>query len=322
MYEGVLNIYKERGMTSHDVVARLRGILKMKRIGHTGTLDPDAEGVLVVCLGQATKLCEMITREGKTYRAVLLLGVETDTQDTAGRVTARFPVTVNEAGVREAVESFAGDYDQVPPMYSALKVNGKKLYQLARQNITVERQPRRVRIFRIRVESVDLPRAEITVDCSKGTYIRTLCHDIGERLGCGGCMEKLVRVRSGRFFAEDSLTLSRVAELEEAGELQEHILPVEQALAEYPRAYAVLEADRLLHNGNPLLSGQIRFAGEGSGGESVPDRNGGDGPGTPDAASLIRLCDSGGRFLGLYGYEPEKGRWVPRKMFLPDSLSR
>ena len=144
--DGLINVYKERGFTSHDVVAKLRGILKQKKIGHTGTLDPEAEGVLPVCLGKATKVCELLTDKDKTYQAVLLLGMETDTQDTTGTVTARAPVTASEEDVREAVQSFTGSYDQIPPMYSALKINGKKLHDLARAGKEVERKARTVQI--------------------------------------------------------------------------------------------------------------------------------------------------------------------------------
>ena len=185
MKNGVLNVSKEKGYTSHDVVAKLRGITHQKKIGHTGTLDPDATGVLPVCLGKATKVCELLTDKDKTYQAVLLLGMETDTQDTTGTVTARAPVTASEEDVREAVQSFTGSYDQIPPMYSALKINGKKLYDLARAGKEVERKARMVQIHEIRIEEIALPRVTMTVTCSKGTYIRTLCYDIGRKLGCG-----------------------------------------------------------------------------------------------------------------------------------------
>ncbi len=259
MYEGVLNVYKERGFTSHDVVAKLRGILKMKKIGHTGTLDPDAEGVLPVCLGQATRLCGMLTDEEKTYRAVMLLGVETDTQDTSGRVVRRVDVSVPPRQVEEAVLGFVGPYAQVPPMYSALKVNGRKLCELARQGRTVERPARPVTIYGIDIESVDLPRVTMTVRCSKGTYIRTLCHDIGQKLGCGACMESLLRVRVGRFGAEESLRLSQIEELRDGGGLERHIVPVEEMFSAYPRAYAAPEADKPARNGNPLRLAQVRL---------------------------------------------------------------
>ena len=189
--DGIINVYKEKGYTSHDVVAKMRGILRMKKIGHTGTLDPEAEGVLPVCLGKGTRLCDMLTDKTKSYRAVLLLGKETDTQDTTGTVLAENPeaaASVTEEQVRQAILSFLGIYMQVPPMYSALKVNGKKLYELARAGKEIERQARPVEILDIQIEKIDLPRVTFHVSCSKGTYIRTLCYDIGRKLGCGGCM--------------------------------------------------------------------------------------------------------------------------------------
>ena len=188
MINGIVNVYKEKGYTSFDVVAKLRGILKTRKIGHTGTLDPDAEGVLPVCLGKATKVCDLLTDKNKEYEAVMLLGKVTDTQDITGTVLREAPVAVTEDEVREAVMGFVGDYMQIPPMYSALKVNGKKLCDLARQGVTVERAPRLVQILSTEILSVDLPRVHMRVECSKGTYIRTLCQDIGEKLGCGACM--------------------------------------------------------------------------------------------------------------------------------------
>ena len=183
MINGIINIYKEAGFTSHDVVAKLRGIVKQKKIGHTGTLDPDAVGVLPVCFGNATKLCDMLTDKSKEYEACLLLGLETDTQDISGTVLAEHEVKVSEQEVLEAIKSFEGVYEQIPPMYSALKVNGKKLYELARQGKEVERQPRKVEISYIRILSCELPEVRFVVGCSKGTYIRTLCDDIGKKLG-------------------------------------------------------------------------------------------------------------------------------------------
>ena len=188
MINGILNIYKEKGYTSHDVVARLRRIAGQKKIGHTGTLDPDAEGVLPVCLGRATKVCDMLTDRDKTYEAVLLLGRTTDTQDISGTVLSECSTEdLEPEKVEECILGFAGEYDQIPPMYSALKVNGRKLYELAREGKTVERKSRRVVIRSIRILEMELPRVRMEVTCSKGTYIRTLCQDIGERLGTGGC---------------------------------------------------------------------------------------------------------------------------------------
>ena len=197
MINGIVNIYKEKGYTSHDVVAVLRKVVGQKKIGHTGTLDPDATGVLPVCLGRATKVCELLTDHDKTYEALLLLGKTTDTQDISGEVLEeRDPGDLTEEEVRSCIESFIGEYDQIPPMYSALKVNGKKLYELAREGKTVERKSRKVQIHGIRILEMNLPHVRMEVDCSKGTYIRTLCHDIGEKLQVGGCMEELERTKS------------------------------------------------------------------------------------------------------------------------------
>ena len=194
MYNGIINVYKEKGYTSFDVVARMRGICGQKKIGHTGTLDPDAEGVLPVCLGKATKVCDMLTDSDKVYRAVMQLGIETDTQDLTGTVLSACEVPVlTETEIRDVIRTFQGEIMQVPPMYSALKVNGKKLCDLARAGVTVERKARPVTIYEIRIERVELPEIELTVSCSKGTYIRTLCHDIGQKFGCGAAMKSLLR---------------------------------------------------------------------------------------------------------------------------------
>lgn len=181
MYHGIINIYKEAGYTSHDVVARLRRILGQKKIGHTGTLDPDAVGVLPVCLGVGTRLCDMLTEENKEYVAELRFGVTTDTQDMSGTVLSRQAVTITEKQAAEIADSFLGDYEQVPPMYSALKVNGRKLYELAREGLEVERKARCVRIEELEILHMELPVIRLRVVCSKGTYIRTLCDDIGDR---------------------------------------------------------------------------------------------------------------------------------------------
>ena len=211
MIHGVVNIYKEKGFTSHDVVAKLRGIVKQKKIGHTGTLDPDAEGVLPVCFGKATKLCDMLTDKDKTYETVLLLGKTTDTQDISGEVLKEGDTQqITEEMLRNAILSFVGEYAQIPPMYSALKVNGKKLYELAREGKEVERKARPVTIYHIQIKEIQMPRVRMEVRCSKGTYIRTLCHDIGETLGCGGCMEELLRTQVERFEIKDSICLSEV----------------------------------------------------------------------------------------------------------------
>lgn len=228
MIHGIINVYKEKGFTSHDVVAKLRGITGQRKIGHTGTLDPDAEGVLPVCLGRGTKVCGLLTEKNKEYEAVLLLGIETDTQDITGSVLHnRSTEGLTESRVREAIRSFEGDYDQIPPMYSALKVGGKKLCDLAREGKTVERKSRRIRIFEIEILELSIPRVRIRVSCSKGTYIRTLCHDIGQKLSCGGCMEELIRTKSGQFELGEAYTLKQIEAFRDAGTLDEIVLPVE-----------------------------------------------------------------------------------------------
>jgi len=298
MLNGVLNIYKEKGFTSHDVVAKMRGILRQKKIGHTGTLDPDAEGVLPVCLGQATRLCDMLTDHSKTYQAVMLLGVETDTQDTSGQVLVEKKVTCSEEQVREAIMSFVGPYDQIPPMFSALKVDGKRLYDLARQGKIVERKARPVTIHDITIDHVELPRVTMTVHCSKGTYIRTLCHDIGQQLGCGGCMEKLLRTQVERFLLKDSITLAQLEQIRDAGEVEQHLISVEEMFSGLPEAEAKPESDGLVHNGNPVKPSGLMLE------KPVED------------GRQYRLYDSSHQFLGIYEYNQEKGWLKPQKMFL------
>ena len=219
MYHGMINVYKEKGFTSHDVVAKLRGICKQKKIGHTGTLDPDAVGVLPVCLGCATRLCDMLTEKDKEYVAVLRLGVTTDTQDITGKVLAEKEVTESVEKVREVISSFEGEQLQIPPMYSALKVNGKKLYELAREGKEIERKARPIVVHEIEILSENMPEFTIRIKCSKGTYIRTICHDIGQKLSCGGAMVSLKRTKVGNFGIEDSYTLSRIEDMAKEGRL-------------------------------------------------------------------------------------------------------
>ena len=298
MISGIINVYKEKGFTSHDVVAKMRGILRQKKIGHTGTLDPDAEGVLPVCLGAGTKLCDMLTDTGKTYRAVLLLGQTTDTQDTSGTVLSTAPVNCSVEQVKEAVMSFLGEYDQIPPMYSALKVQGKKLYELARAGVEVERAARRVLIHNIEIEKIELPEVTFTVSCSKGTYIRTLCYDIGEKLGCGGCMKSLMRIQVGSFNIEDSLKLSEIEMLRDEERLAEYIVPVDQMFPELLQTHVLPEFDKLIKNGNPMKSKQLK---------EMPD---------PSVHERIRVYDCQGTFCGIFQWDSRKKYFMPEKMFL------
>lgn len=211
--DGIINVYKEAGFTSHDVVAKLRGILGQKKIGHTGTLDPMATGVLPVCCGKATKVCELLADRDKTYQAVCQLGIVTDTQDMTGTVLEENSArNITEEEVKAAVSSFLGESMQIPPMYSALKVNGKKLYELAREGKTVEREARPITISKIDILRMNLEEQvfSLEVTCSKGTYIRTLCHDIGQKLGVGAALQNLVRTRVGNFMIGNALTMEEI----------------------------------------------------------------------------------------------------------------
>ena len=293
MINGIVNIYKEKGYTSHDVVAVLRKVVGQKKIGHTGTLDPDATGVLPVCLGRATKVCELLTDHDKTYEALLLLGKMTDTQDISGEVLEE-----RDPGDLTCIESFIGEYDQIPPMYSALKVNGKKLYELAREGKTVERKSRKVQIHGIRILEMNLPHVRMEVDCSKGTYIRTLCHDIGEKLQVGGCMEELERTKVGRFLKEDAVTLDEVRQKMEQGEGAELFTPLDQIFAELP-AVTVTDAKAWMsYNGNDLPERFLLEKEEWTDGQEV------------------RVYDSRKNFIGLYQYRAPKKLFHIKKMFL------
>ena len=257
MYNGIINIYKEAGFTSHDVVAKLRGILKQKKIGHTGTLDPEAVGVLPVCLGKGTKVCDLLTDKDKVYETVMCLGVVTDTQDMTGEVLERHEVNVTREQLEAVLDQFRGEYDQIPPMFSALKVNGKKLYELAREGIEVERKARRVQIHEIRILEMNLPRVRMEVSCSKGTYIRTLCHDIGQLLGTGGCMEELLRTKVDRFDIKDSIRLDEVREHRENGTLMDHIISVDEMFPSYKKIYLTSNAAIAVRHGNVFRAKDI-----------------------------------------------------------------
>ncbi|MDO4967028.1 MAG: tRNA pseudouridine(55) synthase TruB [Lachnospiraceae bacterium] len=296
MYSGIINIYKEKGFTSHDVVAKLRGITKQKKIGHTGTLDPDAEGVLPVCFGNATKLCDIITDKSKEYKAVLLLGQETDTQDTSGEIINSDDSWKNlsEANVKDAINSFIGTYDQIPPMYSAIKINGKKLYELARAGEVVERKPRQVTIDKIEINEINLPYVTMTVGCSKGTYIRTLCHDIGEKLKCHGCMDSLLRTRVGKFLVEDSIKLSEVEDLVKNGEFEDKLIPPDK-MFDYEVIHIKEEASKLIYNGNKFVLDHV----------SEMDAK---------KTRYYRVYDHNDTFVGIY--ERKGYVFSPYKMFL------
>ena len=299
MLHGIIVVKKEKGFTSFDVVAKLRGICGQKKIGHTGTLDPDAEGVLPVCLGNGTKVCDMLTDSDKEYEAVMLLGVETDTQDTTGTVLEeKSTENLTEEMVLETIKSFVGPQKQIPPMYSALKVDGKKLCDLARAGVTVERKARDITIYDIEVISVELPRVTMRVKCSKGTYIRTICHDIGQKLSCGAAMEHLTRTRAAGYTLDQALTLAQIQQLKDENKLMEIVQPIDEVFAAYPALYVTERAHRMLMNGNGLIPQDFI--------NIQPEYY----------ESLVRVYDKDGVFSAIYKYHKDKELFKPEKMFL------
>ena len=305
MYDGMINVYKEAGYTSHDVVAKLRGILHQKKIGHTGTLDPDARGVLPFCLGKGTKLCDMITDHDKTYIAGIRFGLETDTQDLSGQVIGRSDRVITKDMLEEALPRFTGEIDQIPPMYSAIKVDGRKLYDLAREGKVIERKARRITIYRIRLLSSDFPEATIEVRCSKGTYIRTLCHDLGQVLGCGAVRSSLLRTQVGQFGLDSAMKLSEIQALSDESEeaVTEHVISLEDMLSQYPKIRTVdAEGDKLLLNGNPLSKQYVT-------GYDAPALKAEDG-------QWYRVYTTDGQLVGVYTYVKAMHRFKNIKMFL------
>lgn len=314
MFDGILNVYKEAGYTSFDVVAKLRGILKQKKIGHTGTLDPMAEGVLVVCLGKATKLVDMLIEGDKHYKASFILGYQTDTEDTTGKVIAATDMSVNEDDIIRCINSFVGRYDQIPPMYSAIKVNGKKLYEYAREGVMLELEPRPVEIFdidnilvkRFKGEHFNLNESfgdclkkdiicvTMDVHCSKGTYIRSLCRDIGIKLGCLATMSALIRTVAHGNCVENSLKLEQIEKLCGDGSICEHILPLDVVLQEYESVHIKEQFNAYLQNGNKLKEAFFK--------ESNIDKK-----------HPVRVY-YGDTIKALYTYEA--GMYKPWKMFL------
>ncbi|MEW9093892.1 MAG: tRNA pseudouridine(55) synthase TruB [Clostridiaceae bacterium] len=242
---GVLNIFKPSGITSFDVVRMVKKAANTKKVGHTGTLDPLASGVLPICLGNATKIVDYIMNESKIYKATLKLGVVTDTYDKEGKILKEETINLESKIVEECIKSFQGSIEQVPPMYSALKVNGKRLYQLAREGIEVERKARKINIYSIDILNVDLPYVTFQVHCSKGTYIRSLCYDIGEKLGVGASMWALERVKTGIFNIKDSLHIDNL----NSENINEYLVPIDEALSKYESITIEEVYEKLLVNG-------------------------------------------------------------------------
>ena len=305
--DGIINVYKERGFTSHDVVAKLRGILHYKKIGHTGTLDPEAVGVLPVCVGKATKVCELLTDKDKTYRAGVKLGVVTDTYDLTGEVLSREEASVTEEELLSILREFTGNLEQVPPMYSAVKVNGKRLYELARQGKEIERKARPVFVYECRLLQFHEKEQEfeIEVTCSKGTYIRSLCHDIGQRLGCGAAMKSLIRTRvgmrdfeEGDFRIEDALTLAQIEENVREGRL-EMLRPIDSVFLAYPACRVREEAMKFLENGGLIAPEFLDW--------QEKDRTAQEGN--------VRMYGAGDEFYAIYRFDRDSKKYRIVKMF-------
>lgn len=297
---GVFVVDKDAGWTSFDVVAKMRGICHMKKIGHTGTLDPMATGVLPVCVGKATKIVSLLTDDTKTYRAGIRLGYESDTQDVTGEMkrtaSEEAVAAVTTDDLRVAAAAFTGGYEQVPPMYSAKHHEGKRLYELAREGQQVDRAPVPVSIEAIDIASLEAGEAVITVTCGKGTYIRTLIEDIGRKLGCGAVMSSLRRIRSGRFEESGARTIAQLQELADQDRLEEALIPVDQVFDSYPRVVIGDPYEKAALNGNPLPA-------EAVGQEAAAGR-------------MTRIYTADDTFVGLFAADSERGLWRPQIMFI------
>ncbi|GFN31847.1 tRNA pseudouridine(55) synthase TruB [Paenibacillus xylaniclasticus] len=300
--EGIIAVWKPAGWTSHDVVAKVRGITRERRIGHAGTLDPQVTGVLPLCIGRATRVVEYLQERPKAYEAVLQLGIATDTEDMTGNVIEEADsVTVTKEQVAAVLASFVGEIEQVPPMFSAVKIDGKRLYELAREGVTVERKARKVTIYEIGLLDFEQddhrPTLRFEVQCSKGTYIRTLCVDIGKKLGVPAAMAELTRTVSGGFTREDCLTIEQIAQLQQDGHLQSRIMSVDRALLHMPEAIATGRAAEMALQGRKISAERL------SGAKSLL-------PHQP-----VRLYDSNRRFLGIFEWNDEQRLLSPVKVF-------
>ncbi len=295
LLSGILNVDKPRGMTSHDVVDAVRRLAGQRRVGHAGTLDPMATGVLLVCLGQATRVAEYLMASPKRYRATIVLGVATDTFDAEGKIVSEGGRTdFDREEIEAALGSFTGRIEQVPPMYSALKREGQALYRLARQGQVVERSPRPVEISEILVLDWTPPELIIEVACSPGTYVRSLAHDLGQRLGSGAHLAALVRLRSGRFTLEEAVSLERLAEAFRCGEEEKYLIPMDEALLDWPAVIVSAEQARRIAQGQGIRLNA-----------PLPVEDG----------TLCRGYGPDGEFLAIMVYDARACEWRPHKVF-------
>jgi len=293
--DGILNLDKPKGKTSFDVVAIVRRLSGERRVGHAGTLDPEATGVLPVCLGQATRLIEFLADTTKIYRAEIELGIATDTYDAAGKVTRRGDTSsLSGEQVEAAVSSFSGSVEQIPPMYSAVKHQGVPLYRLARAGVEISRKARRVELYRLEIVDFQPPLLTLEVECSKGTYIRSLAHDLGQKLGCGAHLRNLVRLKSGPFHIGDSVSVLKLEDAFRQGHWSELLHPMDIAVQHLPLVTVGDDVERDIVNGRPVALVQ---------GEVV-------------SGELLRAYARDGRFIALLRYGLEKGCWKPEKVLV------
>jgi len=305
MPDGILNLDKPRGLTSHDVVIRVRVLTGVRRVGHAGTLDPLATGVLLLCIGQATRVSEYLMTGRKTYRARVRLGITTDTYDIEGQVLAEAPVEVSRAQVEAALTHFRGQIDQVPPMVSALKHRGTPLHRLARQGVEVERAPRPVEFFRLELTRWEPPECTLEMVCSPGTYVRALAHDLGQMLGCGACVAGLTRLASGDFCLEDAITLEELTQAVEENRWPDLLHPMDTALAgRFPSLHLDANAARRICSGQAIVDTAPASAAR----RKHDERQ---------TANLARVYGPGGTFLAVAAYDPAGNVWRPRKVFRP-----
>lgn len=290
--DGIFNINKPRGMTSHDVVARIRKLLKQKRVGHAGTLDPAASGVLPICAGQATRLAEYISESGKTYQAEITFGVVTDTYDSEGTVLHTNDVRgLMLAQIEHVLPSFLGSQMQLPPRYSAIKLQGQPAYKRMRAGEEVTLIPRPVEIYQLHILDWQPPRLTLLVDCSKGTYIRSLAYDIGEQLGCGAYLSALLRTRSGPFDLSTSVTLEQLGTAIEQNGINAFLLPPDSALSHCPAIHLDAATSMRVLHGNKFRCDQIS-----------------------PTAQPVRIYDAEGHFLAIAAWDAEQQMWQPGKV--------
>lgn len=323
--DGIFNLNKPIGMTSHDVVARVRRLTHQRRVGHAGTLDPAASGVLPICLGQATRVVEYLSESGKRYRAAIVLGAVTDTYDAEGDVIRSAPVNVTREEAQRALAAFLGPQMQLPPLYSAIKQAGQPLYKLARAGVDVQLQPRPIEIYALDLIDWQPPKLTLDVECSKGTYIRSLAYDLGERLGCGAHLGGLVRLRSGPFTLDDSLTLEELAQALEDGTWEEHLYAPDEALLDRLAVIVGPETEKRLLQGQDMVyppPAEIDLSIPPARAERLShplDERGAEGEGEEaqsDQADLplLRAYSSDGRFLAILRWHASARAWHPYKV--------